>query len=159
MKGPMDGIGGTVKNVVFKEVKSGRLSIETPKEFAEAADRLCKVDCLYLPIDLYLDEPEGIDDAPEIKGILKIHQIIRKFERGVAYLNFFKLSGSDEQFYRQFYKTDPDQQVCGHIVTVKVDDFTCGKCLEAYVEGDGKEWLQCTLCHIWFHEDPCFYID
>ena len=47
-KGPMDGIGGTVKNIVFKEVKSGRLSIKTPRQFVEAADKLVAIDCLYL---------------------------------------------------------------------------------------------------------------
>lgn len=35
-KGPMDGVGGTIKNCVFREVKSGRLTIESPEEFAHA---------------------------------------------------------------------------------------------------------------------------
>ena len=33
-KGPMDGVGGTVKNIVFRNVKSGKALINSPKEFA-----------------------------------------------------------------------------------------------------------------------------
>ena len=34
-----------------------------------AADKLCKIDSLYLPLEDYMEEPSGIEDAPEIKGI------------------------------------------------------------------------------------------
>ena len=73
-KGPMDGVGGTVKNIVFKEVKSGRLSIKTPRQFAEAADKLVAIDCLYLPEDGLLNEPDNIKiESPKIPDTLKIH--------------------------------------------------------------------------------------
>ena len=35
-KGLMDGVGGTVKNVVFRKVKSGFLIIDSPFEFYQA---------------------------------------------------------------------------------------------------------------------------
>ena len=37
-KGPMDGIGGTVKNTVFRKVLSGEVVIGSPKELARYAN-------------------------------------------------------------------------------------------------------------------------
>ena len=154
-KGPMDGIGGTLKNKVFKEVKSGRLSIETPEKFANAADRLCNIDSLYLPLENYLEEPSGIEGAREIKGILKIHRIIRKFNhQEVPYLDFYELSSDDDVFHRQFYRSDTDPEVCGHIITdSRCDKNTCGHCAEKYKRQEA--WSQCGICGFWFH-DSCY---
>ena len=41
-KGPMYGIGGCVKNVVYRGVMAGYEVIKTPEEFAKCADRLVK---------------------------------------------------------------------------------------------------------------------
>ena len=41
-KGPMDGIGGTLKNAVYRDVKSGKAIINDAKEFAEYADETIK---------------------------------------------------------------------------------------------------------------------
>ena len=38
--GPVDGVGGTIKNQVFQEVKSSRLTVSTPKEFSDAVQKL-----------------------------------------------------------------------------------------------------------------------
>ena len=38
-KGPMDGIGETIKNVVFRQLKSGRDFINSPAEFSVAANK------------------------------------------------------------------------------------------------------------------------
>ena len=35
----MDGIGGTLKNTVYREVKSGKAIINDAKEFAQYADK------------------------------------------------------------------------------------------------------------------------
>ena len=45
MKGPMDRIGGTVKNLVYRRVLSGEVVINTPREFAEFANEISSVDC------------------------------------------------------------------------------------------------------------------
>ena len=64
-KGPMDGIGGCVKNVVYCAVMAGREVIKTPEEFAKCTDRLVKgVHCVYQPIEEMLEEPEYIKEAP-----------------------------------------------------------------------------------------------
>ena len=38
-KGPMDGIGGTLKNSVYRDVMSGKCVLDTPKQFAEYAEK------------------------------------------------------------------------------------------------------------------------
>ena len=49
-KGPMDGIGGTIKNVAFRQVKSRKLVINSPIEFSEAANKFVpSIICLYQP--------------------------------------------------------------------------------------------------------------
>ena len=44
-KGPMDGIGGTVKNPVYRRVLSGDVVINTPREFAKFANQISSVVC------------------------------------------------------------------------------------------------------------------
>ena len=39
-KGPMDGVGGTIKNLVFRGVKSGKVFVRNPKEFVKAANEI-----------------------------------------------------------------------------------------------------------------------
>ena len=41
-KGPMDELGGAVKNKVFRDVKSGKVQITGAKLFAEYADQVVK---------------------------------------------------------------------------------------------------------------------
>ncbi|XP_066932919.1 glutamic acid-rich protein-like [Clytia hemisphaerica] len=38
-KGPMDGIGGTIKNVVYRKVKTNKVIVNSAKEFQEAASK------------------------------------------------------------------------------------------------------------------------
>ena len=64
----MDGIGGTVKNLVFRHVKSGKVVINTPKEFAHYADKVCEgVNPLYLPKEETLYEPSDTETTPRIE--------------------------------------------------------------------------------------------
>ena len=49
-KGPMDGVGGTIKNVIFRKVKSGQIVVHTPKEFSDAAMKFVPpIITMYLP--------------------------------------------------------------------------------------------------------------
>ena len=67
-KGPMDGIGGTVKNLVFRHVTSGKVIRNTPEEFAHYADKVCEgVNPLYLPKEEILEEPGDTETAPGIE--------------------------------------------------------------------------------------------
>ena len=44
----MDVIGGTVKTLVYRRVLPGDVVINTPQEFAEFANQISSVDCLFL---------------------------------------------------------------------------------------------------------------
>ena len=106
-KGPMDGVGGTIKNKIFKEVKSGRLIIRTPEEFAVAAQTLVpSITTIYLPISEMLKEPVDIENAPKIPETLKVHKVQRSFDRNsVPVLKFSKLS-NEIPFFSQYYSRE-----------------------------------------------------
>lgn len=154
-KGPMDGIGGTLKNQVYQHVKSGRVVISTPKEFAVAANEFVpSISTMFLPVIDIPEEPENVKSAPSIPGTLTIHQIKRKKnDQGVWFLEFFKLSTESEPFFTQFYREETDPIVCGHD---KFDggDNNCACCLDDYIEGG--EWMQCPGCDQWYCSIDCF---
>ena len=62
-KGPMDGIGGTIKNLVYRRVLARDIVINNPKQFASYANEICKVDSLYLPSQDLLQEPDEVKNA------------------------------------------------------------------------------------------------
>jgi len=153
----MDGVGGTIKNKVYREVKSGRLTINAPKEFANAAsDLVKKIVSLYLPVDEMLDEPSFVKDAPKIPDTLKVHKVVRSKNRNnIPYFDFYKLSNDIEAFHRQYYGQTSNSIVCGHEEAVEKDDNTCAYCVVPYNDSSDQEWLHCPSCKQWFHE-TCF---
>lgn len=148
-KGPMDGIGGTVKNKVFRKVLSRDLVIDSASQFASVANDITNVESLYLGSENVLDEPEDIDSVSAIPETLKTHKVVRKKSRnGVFYNEFFYLSVDSEPHFTQWYGDD-----CRHEGTFQ-DDNTCAQCSRKYhIEED---WLKCPLCNMWFHEQ-CFF--
>ena len=57
----MDGIGGTLKNAVYLDVRSGRAIINDAKEFAEYADKIIQgISSLYMSSDDVIVEQEEI---------------------------------------------------------------------------------------------------
>ena len=92
-KGPMDGVGGTVKNMVYRRVLAGDIVIDNPKQFANFAQEVCNVDSLFLPYESLIQEPEQIKHAKPIPHTLQAHKVVRCFSgRGVPFLKFFYLS-------------------------------------------------------------------
>lgn len=151
-KGPMDGIGGTIKNQVYQNVKSGKIVIHTPKEFSDAAKSLIpSITTAYLPEDEIPSEPER--ESPPIPGTLQVHQVVRKKNsQGVWYLEFYRLSFDEKPFYKQYYRKLNDPLVCGH------DDFdggdnNCASCNAAYNQ---TEWIECPVCKHWYCGEQCF---
>ena len=58
-KGPMDGVGGTVKNVVFRKVKSGQVVINSSQEFSDAVKSFVpSINAVYLPESESIIEPK-----------------------------------------------------------------------------------------------------
>ena len=73
----MDGIGGTVKNVVFRKVKPGFLTIDSSFEFYQAVKNYVPViKCVYVSNKDVFEEPENMErESIPIREILKIHKI------------------------------------------------------------------------------------
>ena len=60
----MDGIGGTVKNVTFRKVKSGNAVIDSPKFVDYASQLVPSITSLYLPVEEIIEEPKETARAP-----------------------------------------------------------------------------------------------
>ena len=120
-KGPMDGIGGINKNLVYRKVLSGDLVIDTPKKFAEFANKISNVDCFFL-----LQE-----------------QLLKKPEEGYSFENkFCYLSEDLEPLF-----TWNSRIQCGHKATDISDGNICKHCEDQYVADE--KWIQCTICTQW----------
>ena len=87
----MDGIGGTVKNIIFRKVKSGFVTIDSPFEFHQAILKFVpSIKSVYLPDTDVLNEPENIEqESKKITETLKIHHVERFEVKGVYVLKFF----------------------------------------------------------------------
>ena len=79
-KGPMDGIGGCVKNAVYRAVMSNRVIVQIPLDFVNAVKSLvCGVHCVYMPVNKVMVEPDEISNAPYVVDvkILQVHKAVR----------------------------------------------------------------------------------
>ena len=107
-KGPMDGIIGTIKNFVFRQVKSGQIIINLAEDFCKAANHFCpSVPTLFQKSYLILSEPSDIEEALIIPGVLRIHKFTRgpPTATGETQINFFFLTNSKEPCCTQKYAT------------------------------------------------------
>ena len=86
----MDGIGVTVKNVVFRKVKSGQFVVYSPLEFSEAVTIFVpSIHSVYLPENENVVAPEDISKARKIGQTLKIHKLERKLMRMAILTSIF----------------------------------------------------------------------
>ena len=155
-KGPMDGVGGTLKNMVFRKVKSGQIVINTPKDFTDAAIKFVpSITTIFLPKEDEIKEPDDINNSPLIKDTLKVHKLERFYnQRQECSINFFQTAADEEPFYTQWY-SNVGGLVCGHKES-NANENQCSEC-DLYYSEDGKDWLECPACKQWFHE-ACFYV-
>ena len=153
-KVPMDDLGETMKNVIFRNAKSGQIAVHTRKEFSHAAMKfVSSIITVYLPKSDEVVEPESLHQAPSIPEALLIHKFVRQIsDRGDCNIEFFKTAVDYEAFHIQWCKRSSDV-VCGHENSNKSNN-ECSTCEEWYLEYGG-EWLQCLICEQWFHE-TCF---
>ena len=55
-----------MKNAVYRDVKSGKVTINSAKEFAEYANKtITGISSLYMPIAQVIEEPKDINEAPK----------------------------------------------------------------------------------------------
>ena len=84
-KGPMDGVGGTIKIVIFRKVNSGQLVVHTPKEFSDAAIKfVSSIITVYLPRSDEIAEPGSIHQARSIPKTLSFHKFVRQINDAEA---------------------------------------------------------------------------
>ena len=114
-KVPMDDVGGTIKNVIFRKVKSGQIVVHTPKEFSDAAIKfVSSIITVYLPKSDQIFEPESIHQAPSIPEALLVQKFVWQInDREDCSIEFFKMAVDQEAFHIQWYKRTSDI-VCGH---------------------------------------------
>ena len=114
-KVPMDDVGRTIKNILFRKVNSGQIVVHTPKEFSDAAMKfVSSIITVYLPKSDEIVEPESIHQAPSIPETLLIHKFVRQINgRGDCSIEFFKTAADQEAFHTQWYNKARDA-VCGH---------------------------------------------
>ena len=99
-KDPMDGIGGNIKNMVFKKVLSRITVINTPKTFAEFANTVSTISCLFLPNEDLLQEPDHVKDFTPIPNTTKMHKVVRSYtSKGPPCNKFFYLSNDEEPHF------------------------------------------------------------
>ena len=87
-KGPMDGINGTIKSLVYRKVLSGDVVIDTRKKLAEFTNEITNVDCLFLSKEQLLKKPEEVAKAAPIPTTLKIHKV-KRVKEGNSFVNKF----------------------------------------------------------------------
>ena len=70
----MNGVGRTIKNVIFQKVKSSQIVVHTHKEFSDAAMKFVpSIISVYLPKLDEIAEPESIYQEPSIPETLSVH--------------------------------------------------------------------------------------
>ena len=149
-KGPMDGIGGTLKNLVYRRVLSGDAVINTPPKFAEFSNQISSVNCLFLDKPEFIQEPEEVSTHANTVNI-ESSKFSRVRNGPHSFSNhFFKLSEDFEPFHIEKYGVQ-----CGHSVSNINYESVSNNCYKRHILGE--EWLKCPVCCLWYHED-CFYV-
>ena len=117
-KGPMDGIGGCVKSMVFRAVLSEKVVIYSPGNFARYADNNLKgVSVLFMPTSEITEEPEFFRETPYVESMcaLKVHMLKSFKTKGGFYcLQFFKIATADNAFYNHWYRRPDDLTI--HVI-------------------------------------------
>ena len=131
-----------MKNIIFRKVKSGFVTIDSPFEFHQAILKFVpSIKSVYLPDTNVLNEPENIEqESKKIPETFKVHHMERFEVKGVYGLKFFYLAEDEQSFYTQWYSNGKNV-ICGHF-----DDNHCDLCLEEYQQRK-EERIQCPgLC-------------
>ena len=118
----MDGIGGTLKNAVYRDVKSGKAISNDAQEFAEYADKtIIRISCLYMSSDDVIVEQQEIKTAAKISETFKKHKFVRFMQKGKGRLfHFYYLASDDDPF--------PSLLECKHMIQEVINEDFCISC-------------------------------
>ena len=109
--GPMDVIGVIIKSGVFRQVKSGKVIINSSEEFSVAANKLVlSIETLFQKEKDLLCEPDDINQSPSIT--VTLHEFVRSSTpEGGTIIDFYFLSNGKEPCHTQSYS----ERKCGHV--------------------------------------------
>ena len=112
-RGPMDGIGRTIKNVIFRQVKFGRVIINSAEEFSVAVNKfVSSIATLFQKEKDLLCEPDDINQSPSIATTLQIHKFVWSITAEVvAIIGFYFLSNGKKPCHTHSYS----ERKCGHV--------------------------------------------
>ena len=150
-KDPMDGTGGTVKNLVYQQSFISKCSYQHSSRIR----RICKLNhqCWLSVLDKseFIQKPEEVSKATPISSTLKVHKVSHVRNGSHSFSNqFFKLSEHLEPFHVETYGVQ-----CAHSANNINDESLCNNCYKRCIIEE--EWLKCPVCYQLYHED-CFYI-
>ena len=88
----MDGIAEIIKRVVFRMVKSNKITIHKAGKFAaETSKAMPSIHSIYFSLDDKIIEPSFVKVAPCIQGTLDTNYCKRNFiSNGVCFLEFYR---------------------------------------------------------------------
>ena len=142
-KGPMDGVGGTIKRVVFGLEKSNKITINTSDKLAmEASKAVRSMKSIYFSQDDEIIERHRLSKSLYTlrEGTLDTHYVKHFFNsNGVCFLFMFNIS--------------PLIVLVRGCTDSESNENKCDFCMELYHEDE--TWLQCPSCKVWFYEE-CF---
>ena len=150
LKGPMDGLRGTEKNVISRDSKSesARSTHWKILQSTQIKEWIPSPLCIYQNVN-------QVPKAPKIPQTFPVHKVIRHMSKNfIVYLQFFYLACDEKLFFTQYHQKEGDPEISGQKGMDVKDECHSAKCREAE---NGSDWLCCPLCGICFHKDS-FYI-
>ena len=105
--------GEHIKNVIFRQVKSGRVIINSAEEFSVAVNKfVSSIATLFQKEKDLLCEPDDINQSPSIAATLQIHKFVRSITAEVvAIIGFYFLSNGKKPCHTHSYS----ERKCGHV--------------------------------------------
>ena len=115
-KGPIDGMGGTIKNKVYRDVMSNKCLIKNAKDFLEYANKnINDITSICMPINELLTEPDNIENAPKIPETLSFDKVTRSSMKIIfVLLNCFVGLITMIHFLHSSTGKMTTQRFCGH---------------------------------------------
>ena len=137
-KGPMDGIGGTIKNVVFRQAKSRRVISVAANKFVPL------IAALFQKEKDFLRKPGDINQSPSIPATLQTHKSVRlSIAKGGTIIDFYFLSNGKEPCHTQSFS----ERKCGHrerkYESLALFRLLCAEFMKKYLEeNEAEDWLK-----------------
>ena len=132
----MDGIRGTIKNVVFRQVKSGRDFINSPAEFSVAANKFVpSIARLFQKQKHLVCEPDDINQSPSIPATLQMHKLIwSSTAEGRTIIDFYFLLNGKGSCHTQSYSERKYGHVERDYESLALFSLLCTYCMKKYLE-------------------------